>query len=157
MERYNTPLDADEFQQALFVDRFPVTYHDCQQVAKIIDEALAVDGFYTIEAMTNGAGHVVTAYNKAEEIIAHFVINRPVEAENRRIPAFTWLRLRFKEIGMDFKDPTIREMYKKIERHVRDGGTWDLTKSPGQLRFEFTMRKQIVALHTFFQEEIFVV
>lgn len=153
-EKYITPLDADQFQQALFEDRFPVTYHDCEQVAKITEYAIEEKGHYTIEGMRNDMGYVISAYDAAGLIIANFVINRPVEAENRRIPTRSWLRMKFKSIGRDFKDRDIKNTHKEIELHVRDGGTWELLEAPSTLSFELSIRGKIKSKLMFFEEGV---
>lgn len=155
MDKLKSPLSADLLQQSLFADRFPVTYHDCERISLLIDEALETGGFFTMQPFANDMGHVVTGYNPKEEVIGQVIINRPVEAENRRIPSLPWLRHKFKGIGYDFKDPTIRETLKKIERHIRDGGTWDHAIGEGFLRFELSFRGKLFASFTFYVEDKF--
>lgn len=155
-DKYKTPLNADQFQQALFEDRFPVTYHDCEQVAKITEEACSQGGYYYIHSMANDAGHVVSAFNDKDHIIAEFIINRPVEAENRRIPTKPWLRVKFKSIGYDYKDRAIKNTLKEIEAHVRDGGTWELLTAPDTLVFELSIRGKLRSKLTFYKENIFL-
>lgn len=156
IEIYTTPLSADEFQQALFEDRFPVTYHDCEKVATIIEQALAEDGYYTIEAMRDDLGHIVTAYSKDKTIIAYFVINRPTVAENRRIPSVPWLRMKFKKLGYDFKYRGIRSVAKEIEAHIRDGGTWVLLEAPDTIVFELSIRDKVKTKLTYYKEDLFL-
>lgn len=156
LDKYTTPLNADVFQQALFQDRFPVTYSDCQDVATITEEACAVGGYYTIANMANGKGHVLQAFDKDNQIIANFVINRPTEAENRRIPTFPWLRVKFKAIGYDFKDKVIRQTHKQIENHIRDGGYWVYKDSHNGFHIELFTRDQLAASLSYYKVEKFL-
>lgn len=156
LDRYTVPVTADQFQAACFEDRFPVTYADCERIAKVTEECCSDGGFFTIGTMVRGMGYVLTAYDRLEKIMANIVINLPVEAENRKIPQLSWLRHKFKLIGHDFKSNNIRQMYKIIENHIRDGGTWEYTETKDSIHFELKANGFIKGKHSFYREDLFI-
>lgn len=156
IDRYTRPLTADEFQKAAFEDRVPVSYTDCEKIAKVSEEVCKDGGYYTIGAMVRGMGYVVTAYTKEDEIAAAFIINRPVESEDRKIPTMSWLRHKFKSIGHDHKSNCIKQMSKIIENHIRDGGTWEYLSTNECIQFELKSNGATRSKHTFYQEGLFI-
>lgn len=156
LEKYTVPVTADQFQQAAFEDRIPVKYTDCEKIAAVAEEACSSGGFFTIGTMVRGMGYVVNAYDKDEEILANFVINRPVEAEDRKIPTMAWIRHKFKMLNHAYKSNAIKQMHKIIENHIRDGGTWEYAGNNDSIHFELKVNGFIKARHSFYRDDLFI-
>lgn len=152
LEKHTKALTADALHTALFQDGFPVTYHDCELIAKITEDVCTGDGFYTMGEMADDKGHVVTAYDSKGFVKANFVINRPEISPQRKIPTLRYIRNRFTIIGYLPNDPIIRETHRQIERHIRDGGTWELFSGLGSVSIELSNRNKVKSRVTHYSE-----
>lgn len=156
LDKYTTPLNADEFQAALFADRFPVSYHDCENIAKLTEETCRWDGYFTIGLVKGNKTYVINAYNKNNEMLANYVINQPEISKDRKIPSFDWVANRFYGIGYKPGCLEIKQTHKQIESHLRDGGSYEYFTSGGCVRFDLKIRGQIKASLIFYKEELFI-
>lgn len=155
-DTYKTPLDVDLFHKALFEDRFPVTRRDCVQVAQLTEDVCSKGGSYTIGCMANDVGYVINAYNSDQELVANYVINRPTIAPNRRIPTYSWLRAKFKEIGVTSDETIIRSTMKLIENNIRAGGTMDFRISSNSIHFELGMKGIKCAELSYYKQDLYL-
>lgn len=151
----NAPT-ADELQAAMYQDRFPISYNDCSEIVKVMNQAIEAGGGYLMAELNGDKGHVVTAYLPDESVLANIVINRPSADKERKVPSLKQITAQFVDIGYDKRHPVIKAVTAQIECHIRDGGSWSVVASTSSIHYTLKYRGAIKSSLSFYAVDLTV-
>lgn len=152
--RLTEPVDMGVLIQKCFEDGIPLTNHQARAIEIMSIETTKKGGFYTLANMTNGEGSVFIFYNKEGDILHNVVLNFPNASPDRKIPRRQWLKNFFEHIDYAPDRLEIKMMFRLIESHVRDGGSWTSSMSGNSIHFVLRMNDKVKSRFDFHKEDL---
>lgn len=152
--RLTVPLDMGVLIQKCFEDGIPLTNHQARAIELLAKETTDKGGFYTLANRAGGQGSVFIFYNKEGDITENVVLNFPNVSVERKIPSRQWLKDFFSYIGYAPDRLEIKMMFKLIDSHVRDGGSWTSSVGGNTIYFVLRMNEYVKSRYEFHKEDL---
>jgi hypothetical protein len=149
-----TPIEMGILLQASYEDGIPLTNHQAREIARISEKCIQIDGFYTMNNMTDGKGTVFTFFNREGLILSTIILNFPNVAVERKIPSLRDVKTWFNYIGYHNERIEIKMLQTLIESHIRDGGSFNHFITSNALTFTLRMNGHVKSRYEFMREDL---